>query len=142
MFVVSPYTGAMNPYLGAIALAAALVVTSGRATGSQAIEYRGDVLLIEGVEYKREVAREHAKGSVLVSAAEGQLELAEASAARLGLRIKERFKLGHVLVIEVPAGYETQWVAALRRQPGVRDAGVNSIMYRGPAKMERAASSP
>jgi hypothetical protein len=132
----------MNRLIASRVLAAVLVLAWAGAHGSATVEYRGDLLIVEGVEYRPEAARRHAKGSVLVVAAEGQLEVAEASAVRLGLRIKERLSLAHSFALEVPVGYETQWVAALRQQPGVQFVGVNSIMYGEPAKIERGVSAP
>jgi hypothetical protein len=106
------------------------------------VEYRGDVLVVEGVQYKSEVAPQHSKGMVLIEVAEGQLEAVEASIARLGLTVRER-RLRHVpmLSIEVPVGYETHWTAALRRQSGVHGAWVNQVLFlHAPGRSERAAS--
>ena len=93
------------------------------------VQYVDGALFVAGERFLPDLsAQEHAAGTVLVATRADNGAEFEATLGRLGLRVVQSFSAFPTLfVVSVPVGYETQWVAALAKQPTVKSVGLNRI---------------
>ena len=91
------------------------------------VSYQGDVLLVDGARYSRGPrTSDYEVGNVLLFAQPGRTEDLVTTLVRFGLTSKlHESSAGDWFVVEVPAGFEAQWIAAFQVVPGVASAHLN-----------------
>lgn len=112
---------------GAGMLAFALLLSGCRGGPEPTVRYSGTVLIVEGATYARRTPAEIglpgdiAKGVVYVREKQGQRLALGARLDELGLT-KRRYDDVLHFAVQVPLGWEDQWVRALLADPKVQDA--------------------
>jgi len=128
----------MKPRSTRLAAVLALAVLALAGTGAPAreaspappawVHYVEEKLIVDGVVYLPDAsAGAHRPGIVLITVKpQRQAEFAEIL-DRFELTLAARTAAPTELMVEVPVGYETHWVAALRAQEFVRHARLKTI---------------
>ena len=124
-----------SPLHRSVVLALALLAHGGLAAANEAVmqepewvQYRAEKLVVDGVVYLPDgAAGAYRPGVILVTVRpQRHAEFADAL-HRFELGIASRAGTAAEIPIEVPVGYETHWVAALRAQPCVRHARLRTL---------------
>ena len=91
------------------------------------VSYQGNVLLVDGIRYPQvPTESNYVSGNVLLFAQPGKTKDVMATLVRCGLNSDLHKSIaGDWFVVEVPEGFETQWIAAFRVVPGVASAHLN-----------------
>jgi hypothetical protein len=94
------------------------------------VAYIGELLVISGKEYRADRAvTNFGPGVISVIAREGKTQELESRLTGYGLKITWRGTAVPAFTIEVPKGFETQWVGALRELASVETAEVNTRFH-------------
>jgi|SRR6185369_5172948 len=116
---------------GAGMLAVVLLLSGCRGGPEPTVRYSGTVLIVESATYARRTPAEIRlpgdtieKGVVYVGEKQGQRAALEARLDELGL-IKRRYDVVLHFAVQVPVGWEDQWVRALLAEPQVQYAWIN-----------------
>jgi hypothetical protein len=114
-----------------------------------AVAYNGTTLAVDGQIYPRATGsagseRGYAPGRLLVSPQPGRGGEIAPLMARLGLTVERPLGGDPPIgwVINVPAGFELQWQAALKRQPAVAAADVDGRMSTQPVRPGAMPAGP
>ena len=91
------------------------------------VSYQGSVLLVDGNRYPHvPTESSYVPGNVLLLAQPGKTEGLLANLVRFGLKYDlHRAIAGDWCLVEVPVGFETQWITAFRATRGVASAHLN-----------------
>jgi hypothetical protein len=98
------------------------------ANSSGTVDYQQTTLIVYGVSYARETPAptySFTPGFLMVAAKPGQLPQVQSLLNALELKIIITLDAVEMIFIEVPCGFEMQWIAALSAQPNIAGAYLN-----------------
>ena len=117
---------------GAGTLVFALLLTGCRGGPEPTARYSGAVLIVEGATYARRTPAEIGipsdiieKGTIYVGEKQGKRAALEARLDELDLIKRRRYDDISAFAVQVPVGWEDQWVRALMAEPQVQNAWIN-----------------